>query len=67
MDGVVDSERSLPENKPEKKQSPSLQELQHQLEIYKLIFDTIHNGTMVTDADGYVTHFNKPYGDFLGL
>ncbi|MBN1106558.1 MAG: AAA family ATPase, partial [Deltaproteobacteria bacterium] len=22
---------------------------------------------MVTDADGYVTHFNKPYGQFLGV
>jgi PAS domain S-box-containing protein len=58
MDGVPDSERN---------QSPSPQELEHQLEIYKLIFDSIHNGTMVTDADGYVTHFNKPYGEFLGL
>jgi len=38
-----------------------------QLEIYRLIFDSIHNGSMVTDAEGFVTHFNKPYGDFLGL
>ena len=67
MDQVPDPERGLPENESEKKQSTSMQELQHQLEIYKLIFDSIHNGTMVTDADGYVTHFNKPYGDFLGL
>jgi len=52
---------------PEAKHSPHELELQNQLEIYKLIFDSIHNGTMVTDADGYVTHFNKPYGDFLGL
>jgi transcriptional regulator with PAS, ATPase and Fis domain len=22
---------------------------------------------MVTDSDGYVTHFNKPYGEFLGI
>jgi len=22
---------------------------------------------MVTDSDGYVTHFNKPYGQFLGI
>jgi hypothetical protein len=22
---------------------------------------------MVTDADGFSTHFNKPYGRFLGL
>jgi PAS domain S-box-containing protein len=44
-----------------------MQELQHQLEIYQLIFDSIHNGSLVTDAEGYVTHFNKPYGEFLGL
>jgi PAS domain S-box-containing protein len=41
--------------------------LAEQLEDYKLIFDSIYNGVMVTDADGYVTHFNKPYGQFLGL
>ena len=38
-----------------------------QLEMYRLIFDSIHNGCIVTDGQGYVTHFNKPYGQFLGL
>jgi transcriptional regulator with PAS, ATPase and Fis domain len=38
-----------------------------QLEMYEMIFDSIYNGAMVTDADGYITHFNKPYGFFLGL
>ncbi|MBW2410762.1 MAG: sigma 54-interacting transcriptional regulator [Deltaproteobacteria bacterium] len=38
-----------------------------QLEMYELIFDSIYNGVMVTDADGYITHFNKPYGLFLGI
>ena len=41
--------------------------LRRQLEMYELIFDCIYNGIMVTDADGYVTHFNKPYGQFLDL
>jgi PAS domain S-box-containing protein len=41
--------------------------LSEQLEKYKLIFDSIYNGIMVTDAKGYITHFNKPYGQFLGL
>jgi len=50
-----------------KDQSPSIQDLQHKLEIYKLIFESIYNGSMVTDAQGFITHFNKPYGDFLGL
>ena len=38
-----------------------------QLEMYELIFNSIYNGAMVTDANGYITHFNKPYGQFLGL
>ena len=58
MDEVSDSEKS---------QCPSVQELQHQLEIDKLIFESIYNGSMVSDSQGFITHFNKPYGDFLGL
>jgi transcriptional regulator with PAS, ATPase and Fis domain len=42
-------------------------ELLRRLEIMELIFDSIYNGSMVTDAEGYVTHFNKPYGQFLGV
>ncbi|MBW2483218.1 MAG: sigma 54-interacting transcriptional regulator [Deltaproteobacteria bacterium] len=41
--------------------------LRRQLEMFERIFDCIYNGIMVTDANGYVTHFNKPYGEFLGL
>ncbi len=41
--------------------------LQDQLEMYTLIFEHIHYGGMVTDANGYITHFNAPYGHFLGL
>ncbi len=41
--------------------------LEAQLEMFQLIFDSIHNGAMVTDAEGRVTHFNKPYGKFLGM
>ncbi|MEA3232087.1 MAG: sigma 54-interacting transcriptional regulator [Thermodesulfobacteriota bacterium] len=47
--------------------TPSRKELQEQLEMYQLIFDSIYNGILVTNADGYITHFNKPYGRFLGL
>ncbi len=42
-------------------------ELMDQLETYRLILDNIHNGVVVTDAEGFVTHFNKPYGEFLGV
>jgi transcriptional regulator with PAS, ATPase and Fis domain len=37
------------------------------LEMFELVFDSIYNGVMVTDAEGYVIHFNKPYGEFLDL
>jgi transcriptional regulator with PAS, ATPase and Fis domain len=37
------------------------------LDMFRLIFDSIYNGSMVTDAKGYVTHFNKPYGEFLDV
>lgn len=41
--------------------------IHEQLEMYKLILDNIYNGCIVTDAEGYITHFNKPYGLFLGI
>lgn len=41
--------------------------LRRQLEMFERILDSIYNGIMVTDADGVITHFNKPYGQFLGL
>lgn len=45
----------------------TVEEFREQLEMYRMIMDSIHNGIMVTDADGYITHFNKPYGEFLGM
>jgi PAS domain S-box-containing protein len=42
-------------------------QLKKKLEDFELIFDSIYNGSMVTDAEGVITHFNKPYGKFLGL
>jgi PAS domain S-box-containing protein len=51
----------------EKIRHPENEDLQKQLDLYQLIFDSIYNGVMVTDAEGFVTHFNKPYGQFLGL
>jgi PAS domain S-box-containing protein len=46
---------------------PEIEDLKRQLEMFRLIFDSIFNGAMVTDAEGFITHFNKPYGQFLGL
>ncbi len=45
----------------------ALKHIKDQLEIFSLIFDSIHDGVVVTDAEGFVTHFNKPYGRFLKL
>jgi PAS domain S-box-containing protein len=47
--------------------SELIKDLQQRLELYELIFDSIHNGAIVTDAAGFVTHFNRPCGRFLGL
>jgi transcriptional regulator with PAS, ATPase and Fis domain len=38
-----------------------------QLELFHLIFDNLYNGAMVTDANGIVTHLNRPYAQFLGI
>jgi PAS domain S-box-containing protein len=46
---------------------PEVESLKKRLALFELIYDSIYNGVMVTDADGYITHFNKPYGRFLGL
>lgn len=42
-------------------------EISQELEVLTLILDSIYNGCIVTDPLGYVTHFNKPYGQFLGV
>jgi PAS domain S-box-containing protein len=49
------------------RQPPEATLLKMRLALFELIFDSIYNGVMVTDADGLITHFNKPYGRFLGL
>ncbi len=38
-----------------------------QLRMLQLILDSIYNGVVVVDPAGYITHFNKPYGKFLGI
>lgn len=41
--------------------------LQKKIEMLEIIFDSIYNGVMVTDPDGFVIYFNTPYGRFLGV
>jgi PAS domain S-box-containing protein len=52
---------------PEELQSENLEDLKRQLEMYRLIFESIYNGAVVTDAEGIITHFNRFYGQFLGV
>jgi PAS domain S-box-containing protein len=53
----------MPENNAHLKREALLE----QLEMYRLIFDSIYNGAIVTDINGNITHFNKPYGEFIGV
>ncbi|MBI4961654.1 MAG: sigma 54-interacting transcriptional regulator [Desulfomonile tiedjei] len=39
----------------------------HEIDLLNLILDSIYNGVMITDVEGYITHFNTPYGQFLGV
>jgi PAS domain S-box-containing protein len=52
---------------PDDLQMENIEYLKRQLEMYKLIFESIYNGAVVTDAEGIITHFNKFYGQFLGV
>ncbi len=52
---------------PSTHQTVDIEERERQLEMYRLIFESIHNGAMVTDTDGIITHFNAPYGNYLGV
>ena len=38
-----------------------------QLDVLEHVFNHIDNGALVIDPDGFITHFNEPYGKFLGL
>ncbi len=52
---------------PDDTRTETVDDLERRLEMYRLIFESIHNGAMVTDADGIITHFNRFYGQFLGV
>jgi len=44
-----------------------LKEILHQLDLFQRVLDSIYNGVVVTDANGYILHFNNPYGKYLGI
>lgn len=43
------------------------QSMSNRLKFADLIFDHIENGALVTDAQGYILYFNRPYARFLGI
>jgi PAS domain S-box-containing protein len=43
------------------------EEIKAEPEFLKMIFESIYNGAIVTDTEGRVLYFNKPYGEFLGV
>jgi len=53
--------------KPKKPRRSRIRELQQEVDFYRMVFDSIHSGAVITDAGGIITHFNKPYGRFLGI
>ena len=42
-------------------------ELTKNLELYKLAFDSIVSGAIISDNSGRILYLNKPYCEFLGL
>lgn len=38
-----------------------------QLEVLTRVFNHIDNGAVVVDHNGFITHFNEPYGRFLNI
>ncbi|MCG8686720.1 MAG: sigma 54-interacting transcriptional regulator, partial [Desulfobacterales bacterium] len=45
----------------------TIESLQEELEMYRLIFNSINHGATVIDPDGKITHMNDPYGRFLDV
>jgi len=67
-EGQLPGKKSTNKTSERRKTIKWVQKKTHQhLEMYELILDSVYNGVVVTDANGYITHFNKPYGWFLGI
>jgi PAS domain S-box-containing protein len=62
MTRKIESRSTLLENATEKETSA-----EQRLQTYKRIFESIHDGAVVTDEKGFITHFNQAYGKFLGI
>jgi len=54
-------------SRPNSRMDEEIRTLNEKLEMYKCIFNCIHDGCEVTDNKGYITHFNDNYKKFFGL
>ncbi|MBU2481075.1 MAG: PAS domain-containing protein, partial [Proteobacteria bacterium] len=52
---------------PDKQSSSRAKKTARILKNFDLIFNSIHDGAVVIDADGYIAHFNQAYSNFLGI
>ncbi len=59
------TEQSIAEQ--EEQGAGQMQGISRRLKLVDLIFDHIENGALVTDADGRILYFNRPYARFLEL
>jgi len=57
--------RKRPEGRSAAETQSSHHDETRELGLLRLIIDNIYHGVMITDAQGYVTYFNKPYEQFL--
>lgn len=74
---TVEDQKFMPEKKaaprqsdpklPQEKTSRCGPQTATRLELCEKILDSIYNGVIVTDPEGYIIYFNKPYGLFLGI
>lgn len=42
-------------------------DIKDQIEAYRRIFNSIHDGAAVTDDEGYIIYLNEPYGKLLNI
>ena len=53
--------------KPASSLEKQIRDLTRELDVYRMIFNSINHGATVIDPDGQITHMNDPYGRFLDV
>jgi transcriptional regulator with PAS, ATPase and Fis domain len=63
----LEAELEVQANELSRGLSERLRGIGNRLKMADLIFDHIENGALVTDAEGTILYFNRPYAEFLGV